>query len=299
MLAATPTVTVDFHEPAKGTPVATNTSLHAQGHCLSIQPHSASTATLLVGTMPATGSSVGPRIGATRPLPRAPTSSSSVSAPPRPQKRTVARTPQPQAAGAGRRGCTGRLRAGGKPAAEAGAAPWSLLFDLRERETEWSDGNQVRTVRCGAVQCARPGPALRPRVTASSCLPAGGVVTRAVLRAARQARLVVAFAAQELGVAEEEVRRKLGELAVLMPDLCTPPSAASRPLLCTLDPLAASAARRRPHPPRPASPSTVAMGLSCQQRHHVSSSSSSRVTAVHKIQKHDLPASPERTILPS
>mmetsp|Transcript_6001 Transcript_6001/g.15472 ORF Transcript_6001/g.15472 Transcript_6001/m.15472 type:complete len:261 (+) Transcript_6001:168-950(+) len=125
--------------------------------------------------MPATGSSVGPRIGATRPLPRAPTSSSSVSAPPRPQKRTVARTPQPQAAGAGRRGCTGRLRAGGKPAAEAGAAPWSLLFDLRERETEWSDGNQ--------------------------------------------ARLVVAFAAQELGVAEEEVRRKLGELAVLMPDL--------------------------------------------------------------------------------
>eukprot|EP00873_Tetraselmis_striata_P045480 jgi/Tetstr1/465744/TSEL_010369.t1 len=91
--------------------------------------------------------------------------------------------PSPQAAGAGRRGCTGRLRAGGKPAAEAGRrAVGASCFDLRERETEWSDGKPGAN-RCGA------------------------------------ARLVVAFAAQELGVAEEEVRRKLGELAVLMPDL--------------------------------------------------------------------------------
>jgi hypothetical protein len=33
-------------------------------------------------------------------------------------------------------------------------------------------------------------------------------------------RLVVAFAAQQLGVPEATVERKLSELAVLLPDLC-------------------------------------------------------------------------------
>ena len=27
-------------------------------------------------------------------------------------------------------------------------SPWALVFDLRERETEWSDANQARSVSC-------------------------------------------------------------------------------------------------------------------------------------------------------
>lgn len=44
-----------------------------------------------------------------------------------------------------RRRCGVRSRADGRKAEpEERAAPWELLFDLRERDTEWTDGNQVR-----------------------------------------------------------------------------------------------------------------------------------------------------------
>ncbi|KAI8473756.1 MAG: hypothetical protein J3K34DRAFT_164915 [Monoraphidium minutum] len=56
---------------------------------------------------------------------------------------------------------------GGASAAERVPAPWNLTFDLRERETEWTEANQARLVALTAAQeLGLPFPAMEARLDA-------------------------------------------------------------------------------------------------------------------------------------
>jgi hypothetical protein len=90
--------------------------------------------------------------------------------------------------------------------------PWSLTFDLRERETIWTDENKVQLwvpFECGFSTKGRESSALlsgeflrSPRATSDS-----------------QARLVQLVAARELGVDQDIVSYRLRQLTLLLPDL--------------------------------------------------------------------------------
>lgn len=124
-------------------------------------------------------------------------------------------------------------------------APWNLTFDLRERETEWTEANQVPVVGCGMAPAACG--VLNPyfpdmtmaQVTAqrvhlehsiySACQLASLSTSSPPLRhpvhtplpccLTLQARLVALTAAQELAMPFADMEARLDTLAALLPDI--------------------------------------------------------------------------------
>ena len=98
-------------------------------------------------------------------------------------------------------------------------APWTAIFDLRERDQFWGDAQQVRP---GALPLAVLGfrdtlLALACSLDPQSCTGARQFSTSGLC--VLQGALVKAFAARELGLDEDAVERELHKLAALLPDI--------------------------------------------------------------------------------
>lgn len=90
------------------------------------------------------------------------------------QRRGVPRS-RPRCATAGPAGPAASGGAAAGPAGSGGAArpaaPWSLMFDLRERDTEWSDANKARLVGItAAAELGLPWPEMQSRLDALAVL---------------------------------------------------------------------------------------------------------------------------------
>lgn len=90
--------------------------------------------------------------------------------------------------------------------------PWAMTFDLRERETEWTDENKV-LLTCSLL--ALLGTSFKhlalALVTYNHCLSSALVIL--------QARLVTLFASEELNLDLKSVQQRMQDLVQVVPDL--------------------------------------------------------------------------------